>query len=214
MAICNQSLREQGKPYPRTCAVCGLGPCRMLQPGFEMKDMRDPFSSDELLALAGNAEAQKFMMQAATQWTVGQLRAEVRRKFLLPAPISEQLDNLLGGWAQSEMGMMQLSATHREIIMDAIQALRNAEKTTIRRPVEDLGQEPWRADRDGRGGSPYRWVILWAPSGYNTVEWRCEVGRRAPPGEKFAGKFVTHSGECFTDGGEDATHFSELPFDA
>lgn len=25
---CNEVLREQGKAYPRTCAVCGLGPCR------------------------------------------------------------------------------------------------------------------------------------------------------------------------------------------
>ena len=25
--ICSKTLREQGKPYPRTCAVHGLGPC-------------------------------------------------------------------------------------------------------------------------------------------------------------------------------------------
>lgn len=25
---CNEVPREQGKAYPRTCAVCGLGPCR------------------------------------------------------------------------------------------------------------------------------------------------------------------------------------------
>jgi len=25
---CTTALREAGKPYPRTCAVCGLGPCR------------------------------------------------------------------------------------------------------------------------------------------------------------------------------------------
>ncbi|SER54598.1 MULTISPECIES: hypothetical protein [Pseudomonas] len=25
---CQQELRAQGKPYPRTCAVCGLGPCK------------------------------------------------------------------------------------------------------------------------------------------------------------------------------------------
>ena len=28
MGKCNNVLREQGKPYPRTCAVCGLGPCK------------------------------------------------------------------------------------------------------------------------------------------------------------------------------------------
>lgn len=25
---CQQALRLQGKPYPRTCEVCGLGPCK------------------------------------------------------------------------------------------------------------------------------------------------------------------------------------------
>jgi hypothetical protein len=26
--ICSQMLREQGKPYPRTCPECFLGPCK------------------------------------------------------------------------------------------------------------------------------------------------------------------------------------------
>jgi len=30
MIECSESLRLEGKPYPRTCAVCGLGPCRKL----------------------------------------------------------------------------------------------------------------------------------------------------------------------------------------
>lgn len=25
---CNEILRREGKPYPRTCADCGLGPCK------------------------------------------------------------------------------------------------------------------------------------------------------------------------------------------
>ena len=29
---CQQELRQQGKPYPRTCAECGLGPCKKLTP--------------------------------------------------------------------------------------------------------------------------------------------------------------------------------------
>jgi hypothetical protein len=27
-ANCTYRLREEGKPYPRTCAECGLGPCK------------------------------------------------------------------------------------------------------------------------------------------------------------------------------------------
>ena len=178
-----------------------------------MKHPTDPYTLDEISILSENPEAQAFMLNAATQWTIGQLRAEVRRRFILPTPLSEQLDNLLGGWAASEMGMMQLSTAHRGIMCDAITALRQMDKTTKRRPIADLRQEPWRIDRDGRDGSPYRWVILWGPSGYVTTPWRCEVGRRSPSDHKFAGRFVDHSGECFTDGGEDATHFSELPHD-
>lgn len=26
-STCNQTLQLQGKPYPRTCKKCGLGPC-------------------------------------------------------------------------------------------------------------------------------------------------------------------------------------------
>jgi hypothetical protein len=26
--LCTDVLRDQGKPYPRTCAECGLGPCK------------------------------------------------------------------------------------------------------------------------------------------------------------------------------------------
>lgn len=25
---CNEDLEAQGKPYPRTCSDCGLGPCK------------------------------------------------------------------------------------------------------------------------------------------------------------------------------------------
>ena len=28
LSKCNHQLRAEGKPYPRTCAECGLGPCR------------------------------------------------------------------------------------------------------------------------------------------------------------------------------------------
>lgn len=31
---CTKTLREQGKAYPRTCAVCGPGPCRRDPPKF------------------------------------------------------------------------------------------------------------------------------------------------------------------------------------
>lgn len=30
MSECNEDLRSKGRVYPRTCALCGLGPCRNL----------------------------------------------------------------------------------------------------------------------------------------------------------------------------------------
>lgn len=32
MSGCSEELARQGKAYPRTCAVCGLGPCREAPP--------------------------------------------------------------------------------------------------------------------------------------------------------------------------------------
>lgn len=28
LGVCSEAMREAGKPYPRTCLVCGLGPCQ------------------------------------------------------------------------------------------------------------------------------------------------------------------------------------------
>lgn len=32
---CNHQRRQAGLPYPRTCLVCGLGPCRIDQLQFD-----------------------------------------------------------------------------------------------------------------------------------------------------------------------------------
>ncbi len=32
MSECQKKLINEGKPYPRTCPVCGLGPCQELSP--------------------------------------------------------------------------------------------------------------------------------------------------------------------------------------
>lgn len=202
MAICSQSLRAQGKPYPRTCAVCGLGPCRFMQPGFEPMN-QNPFSFEENARLAAIEGVNKFMVSLPADTTVGEMRAKVRERFLRPPTVQDDLRTMLSELEADH----RVSPSGRDAISRAIFQLDQA----ARRPIENLRQEAYGHKRDG---SPYRWVILWAPSGYITTKWRCEVGRRAPPDAKFAGKFVTHSGECFTDGGEDATHFSELPFDA
>lgn len=39
---CSEHLREQGLPYPRTCAACGLGPCRYRSNSVEAKPQEAP----------------------------------------------------------------------------------------------------------------------------------------------------------------------------
>lgn len=202
MAECSQALRDQGKSYPRTCAICGLGPCRKLQPGFNPNMNQNPFSFEESARLAGIGGVNKFMVSLPADMTVGEMRAKVRERFLRPPTVQDDLRIMLGELEADH----RISPSGRNTLTLAIKALDMA----ARRPIEDLHQEAYGTKRDG---SPYRWVILWGPSGYTTTPWRCEVGRRAPPDTKFAGRFVDHSGECFTNGGENATHFSELPED-
>lgn len=41
---CQQELRRQGKPYPRTCQDCGLGPCKHpVQPHPAIQHSNPPF---------------------------------------------------------------------------------------------------------------------------------------------------------------------------
>lgn len=163
---------------------------------------QNPFSFEENEQLAAIEGVSKFMNNLPANTTVGEMRAKVRERFLRPPTIQDELRTMLSELEADH----RITSTGRDAISRAIFKLDQA----ARRPIEDLRQEAYGHKRDG---SPYRWVILWAPSGYVTTPWRCEVGRRSPPDHKFAGRFVDHSGECFTDGGEDATHFSELPFD-
>lgn len=41
MTTCSHELRDAGQAYPRTCAVCGLGPCRNGPPPPRYKDADD-----------------------------------------------------------------------------------------------------------------------------------------------------------------------------
>ena len=46
---CIRGLQLSGKPYPRTCPACGLGPCKIsLHPSPQAKQ-RKPLSGDEIV---------------------------------------------------------------------------------------------------------------------------------------------------------------------
>ncbi len=53
MSDCSEILRLQGeKPYPRTCAICGLGPCqRQATPGIPLQDAQEAgdFATEDAL---------------------------------------------------------------------------------------------------------------------------------------------------------------------
>lgn len=76
--------------------------------------------------------------------------------------------------------------------MDAIDEFRNLIK-----PIHELTQE-------------HGYVLLVGRSGYSSTPYRCEVGRYNP--EYPLAPYRTHSGDSFTDGGSNPTHFLPLPF--
>ena len=56
-----------------------------------------------------------------------------------------------------------------------------------------------------------RYILLAGPSGYTTTPFRfsaCRYDIKYRP----LNPWVTHSNDAFTDGGEAATHWCELPF--
>ena len=58
MAECQKDLMQQGKPYPRTCAKCGLGPCKVYGAGgLKMSDADDNLR-DRVEGVAHQAYAQ------------------------------------------------------------------------------------------------------------------------------------------------------------
>lgn len=115
-----------------------------------------------------------------------------------------RLRRMAKGWMDDAGGAVIHSLSAKQVLASAADELDRLKKFSIRRPISELRQESFK----GRPNGPDRWVVLWGPSGYAPVGWRCAVGQRRP-----SGTFVTHSGDRFTDGGPEATHFSELPDD-
>jgi len=60
------------------------------------------------------------------------------------------------------------------------------------------------APKDGR------YILLFGPSGYTTTLLHCEVCRWYPEYRPID-PWVTHSNDCFSDGGEAPTHWMPLP---
>jgi len=65
------------------------------------------------------------------------------------------------------------------------------------RPIET-------APKDGR------YILLFADSGYTTTPFRCQVCRWYPE-YRPRDPWVTHSNDCFSDGGTEPTHWMPLP---
>lgn len=198
MSDCNEALRREGKPYPRTCAICGLGKCNLVPaPAFDER----PFTNaekDRISSISGVVAA--FWDEANGALTIGQFRAKIRREFLKPPSVADKLQDVLNALPKLSPHLMPIA--------NAVDELNRLTKMFGLRPLSELQQVAHgRSGHDGIN----RWVILWGPSGYLDTPWRCHVGRKSPDDAKFAGQYVRHDCELFTDDGEDATHFSELP---
>lgn len=214
---CSQWLAIQGKPYPRTCRTCGLGPCKRITNKTEMAPaapeggpitmQTGAFTPEELIEVERNPEAERLLFGAAPEhWTVGRLRHEVRL-LLTPPTAANRLHDMLGELA--------LSPERAEIIATAILELDSLALVNTLRPIADLRQEAFKhLGRNATQSSPYRWVLLWGPSGYQGSAMNGFVGRRQPDGMKFAGQFVGRDYELFSSFGFSPTHFSEIPLGA
>lgn len=206
MAECNEHLQAAGRPYPRTCALCGLGRCKMLAGPAQPADQR-PFTEEEMIKLATTVGATAFMWCAMGDKTVGELRAEMRRKFLKPPSVADRLQDVLNA------NMGALGADGAKVVANAVDELNRLAKMFNLRPLSELRQEAYKGR--STGSHPYRWVILWGPSGYAGFPWRCAVGKLNPDdADKLTGCYVRHDGDLFTFDGPEATHFSELPDNA
>lgn len=76
MNTCQQELMRQGKPYPRTCAVCFLGPCT--------DNSVNSIPDNELLARAvRNARSNR--RKKVARWTI------IMDQFALGSTYAQQL---------------------------------------------------------------------------------------------------------------------------
>jgi hypothetical protein len=73
-STCSETLRSQGKPYPRTCKKCGLGPC-----------IGKPVTQREWVGLTGEEIDQgllrsDYALQTAHAWRAGVVFAMTQLK--------------------------------------------------------------------------------------------------------------------------------------
>jgi hypothetical protein len=51
MSQCTKDLQKKGVAYPRTCAECGLGPCKRYPLGLPVKAITGNMTADEMLKM-------------------------------------------------------------------------------------------------------------------------------------------------------------------
>lgn len=208
-AQCRFRLREQLRPEGSKlhCAACGRLADQLGTQCLNLEVHMTPrygFSDEEQAALLKRPEIMADFLRYSQKHGFEKAVEHVRLAYM-----TTHLDPMI-----DELRTAAVHISNNYAATDLLAAARtimSAADTLMlyqRRPVSELHRMPFGSKHDG---SDTRWVILWGPSGYGANQWRCAVGRRAPADAKFAGRFVRHDGECFTDDGDDATHFSELP---
>lgn len=98
---------------------------------------------------------------------------------------------ILGVWAPSEISII------REELIGKPGRREPSSGPPELKPIET-------APKDGT------WILLFGPSGYKTTPLRCEVGRWYPEARPH-NPWQTHSNDAFNDGGDEPTHWMELP---
>lgn len=148
------------------------------------------FTQEELQRLVNNPDAVRFM--ATASGTMEEMRARARKLYLPPSTLVEQL----------EAEHMKAEGDLRRVLAYAALEVENLTKRTLRRPLSELRQEPWK------GGGPDRKILLWWKTEHDP-EWVCLFGRKDP---LCKGGFLDSNGAPLHVSMK-FTHFSELPRD-
>lgn len=213
-ANCRFRLQAEGKPYPRSsCTACGRNISTL---GTQCLNIKVPamlphnpivepapkygFSDEEQAAILNRPEILADFLRYSQKHGFEKAVEHVRLAYFEEVPpVLAAIRDMVDAYRDVD----RLTPSPDEVVRLLVTAGSELEDT-VRKPL-------WRLREGLHSAGPHRWVLLWGPSGYKGVDWRCHVGRLSPPDHKFAGKYVRHDGECFTDDGPDATHFSELP---
>jgi hypothetical protein len=132
---CSQELRQQGKPYPRTCSICRLGPCT--QKVNEPLPPQEPITTDAIIT---REDAPEVSEQQSIQDFVDSLVSTAHSE---PASIAENMsEEAINAILVAKYGSLQKAAINIDY---------NASKPEMEKNYEEYkNKESWKTGIVGK----------------------------------------------------------------